>query len=54
MSSLDELAFLDATAQADLVRRNEVAPLELVSGCADVRMCGAVPMPIPSGMSQWH
>lgn len=37
MSSLDELAFLDATAQADLVRRNEVAPLELVSGCADVR-----------------
>jgi amidase len=30
MSESDELAFLDATEQADLVRRKEVTPLELV------------------------
>src|SRR3989475_269308 len=30
MSLPDELAFLDATAQAELARRNEVTPLELV------------------------
>ena len=30
MGESDELAFLDATEQADLVRRKEVTPLELV------------------------
>ena len=30
MSNLDELAFLDATAQAELVRKKEVKPIELV------------------------
>jgi amidase len=30
MTESDELAFLDATEQADLVRRKEVTPLELV------------------------
>ncbi len=29
---MDNLAFLDATAQADLVRRKEVSPVELVDG----------------------
>ena len=30
MATLDDLAFLDATAQAELVRNNEVQPIELV------------------------
>jgi len=30
MNESDDLAFLDATEQADLVRRKEVSPLELV------------------------
>ena len=30
MSNLEELAFLDATAQAELVRRREIKPIELV------------------------
>lgn len=33
MSLTDELAFLDATAQADLVRRRELKPVELVEAC---------------------
>ena len=30
MSAFDELAFLDGTAQAELVRRKQLTPLELV------------------------
>ena len=30
MSASDELAFLDATAQAELIRRKQLTPLELV------------------------
>ncbi len=30
MSNLTELAFLDATAQADLIQKKEIKPLELV------------------------
>ena len=32
---MDDIAFLDATAQADLVRRKEVKPLELVDAAID-------------------
>ena len=32
---MDDLAFLDATAQADLVRRKEVKPIELVDAAID-------------------
>lgn len=32
---MDEIAFKDATAQADLVRRKEVSPAELVSGAIE-------------------
>ena len=35
MSKLDELVFLDATAQADLVRRGEVRPIELVEAAIE-------------------
>jgi amidase len=35
MSKLGELAHLDATAQADLVRRKEVKPIELVEAAID-------------------
>ncbi|MBW1888742.1 MAG: amidase, partial [Deltaproteobacteria bacterium] len=35
MSKLDEVAFLDATAQADLVRRKEVKPIELVEAAIE-------------------
>ncbi|MBI3896121.1 MAG: amidase [Acidobacteria bacterium] len=35
MGKWDELAFLDATAQADLVRRKEVQPVELVEAAID-------------------
>src|SRR6476660_6843336 len=34
-SMSDELAFLDATAQAELVRRGEVTPAELVDAAID-------------------
>jgi amidase len=34
-STVDELAFLDATAQADLVRRRELTPSELVDGAIE-------------------
>lgn len=36
MSKLDEVAHLDATDQADLVRRKEVQPIELVEPAPDV------------------
>src|SRR3990170_3556587 len=32
---MDDLAFLDATAQADLVRRKEVKPIELVDAAIE-------------------
>ena len=32
---MDEIAFLDATAQADLVRREEVKPIELVDAAIE-------------------
>ena len=32
---MEELAFMDATAQADLVRRGEVSALDLVSAAVD-------------------
>ncbi len=35
MAKLDELAFLDATAQAEMVRRREVAALELVEAAIE-------------------
>jgi amidase len=35
MSNLDDLAFLDATAQAGLVRKKEVKPIELVDAAID-------------------
>ena len=35
MSNLEELAFLDATAQAELVRRREIIPIELVETCIE-------------------
>ena len=35
MDTTDELAFLDATAQAELVRRKEVTPLELVDAAIE-------------------
>lgn len=35
MATTDELAFLDATAQAELVRRKEVTPLELVDAAIE-------------------
>ncbi len=35
MSNLADLAFLDATAQADLVRKREVKPLELVEAAIE-------------------
>ena len=33
--SMDELAFLDATAQAELVRRKEVTPVEMVDAAIE-------------------
>ena len=35
MSKLDDLAFLDATAQAELVRRKEVQAIELVEAAIE-------------------
>jgi len=35
MAKLDEVAFLDATAQAELVRRKEVKPIELVDAAIE-------------------
>jgi amidase len=35
MSKMDEVAFLDATAQADLVRRKEIKPIELVEAAIE-------------------
>jgi amidase len=35
MSDLTDLAFLDATAQADLVRKKEIKPIELVDAAID-------------------
>jgi hypothetical protein len=35
MSNLEELVFLDATAQAELVRRKEIKPIELVEACIE-------------------
>ncbi len=35
MSNLEELAYLDATAQAELVRRREIKPIELVDAAID-------------------
>jgi amidase len=35
MAKLDDLAFLDATAQAELVRRKEVTPVELVDAAIE-------------------
>ena len=35
MAKLDEVAFLDATAQADLVRRKQVKPIELVDAAIE-------------------
>jgi amidase len=35
MATLDDLALLDATAQAELVRNNEVQPIELVEAAID-------------------
>jgi len=35
MSNLEELAFLDATTQAELVRRKEIKPIELVEACIE-------------------
>ena len=35
MARLDEFAFLDATAQADLVRRRELKPVELVDAAIE-------------------
>ncbi len=35
MSNLEELTFLDATAQAELVRRKEIKPIELVEACIE-------------------
>lgn len=35
MASLDEIAWLDAAAQADLVRRKELKPIELVDAAID-------------------
>jgi amidase len=35
MAKLDELAFVDATAQAELVRRKEVRPIELVDAAIE-------------------
>jgi amidase len=35
MSALDELAFLDATAQAELVRQKEIKPIELVEAAIE-------------------
>ncbi len=32
---MDELAFLDATAQADLVRRKQVKPIELIDAAIE-------------------
>ncbi|MEE8554783.1 MAG: hypothetical protein V3T00_02900, partial [bacterium] len=34
-SGLDEIAFLDATAQAELVRTKQVTPAELVDAAID-------------------
>ncbi|TET18131.1 MAG: amidase, partial [Dehalococcoidia bacterium] len=35
MAKLDDLALLDATAQAELVRRKEVKPIELVDAAIE-------------------
>ena len=35
MSDMSDLAFLDATAQAELVQNNEVKPLELVDAAIE-------------------
>ena len=35
MATLDEIAFLDATAQAELVRTKQVKPIELVESAID-------------------
>jgi amidase len=35
MATLDELAFMDATAQAEVVRKKEVKPIELVEAAID-------------------
>ena len=35
MVKLDDFAFLDATAQAELVRRREVKPIELVDAAIE-------------------
>ena len=35
MSNFDEILHLDATAQAELIRRKEIAPIELVNAVID-------------------
>jgi amidase len=44
MGNLDDLAALDATGQADLVRRKDVKPIELVDAAIDgiERVNGAI------------